>query len=718
MPTGVAISSLFLFLAGRHLNWNQIIRAMRDANLFPGVLFSVFCYITGQIIRGIRCRLLVSRDALLSSLTASNIVVIGYAFNNVFPARIGEWVRCGMLAERTGIPFTQSLSVTFLERVLDGLAILFLFLVATFWLPITGWIVTTVQIAGVVFGTATLVMIVIVISPGYLIMVTSQLSGRFSKKIHDALIRLVSHLIQGVAYLRSPVSAFFIAILSLLIWFFEAGMFYFIFSVFDLPVSFDAAVLTMAVTNLGILVPSSPGFVGPFHFFVMQTLLSLGVEQNVAISYAIIVHLTFYIPITLWGLIATLWYGIELTSATTIAQSAKDLPLLPHETNINLYLLSSSRVAARIDPPSPFIFHFPSMVYGTGHFNIGGKMGEKVLVTGGSGYFGTLLVKRLQAQGDAVSVFDQMDVEDRLPDVAFFQGDIRDFDRIDHACKGIKVIYHCVAQVPLAKDRALFQSVNVMGAENLLKAALEQRVHKVIIMSSSAVFGIPSKNPVDDSVEARPLEDYGRAKLQAEMLARRYHTEHGLDITIIRPRTILGHGRLGIFQLLFDWIAEGKNVYVLGNGDNRYQFVHADDLADASIRAAKRPGFSIYNIGAERFCSMRESLEGLIDHAKTKSNVRSLPLKPAAMMMEGFAKLHLAPFAPYHWLMYGRELYFDLTRAKSELSWQPKWGNIEMFIQSYDWYLAHREKIRQIKNSSTHRSPVQEGVLKLLRWLS
>jgi nucleoside-diphosphate-sugar epimerase len=338
------------------------------------------------------------------------------------------------------------------------------------------------------------------------------------------------------------------------------------------------------------------------------------------------------------------------------------------------------------------------------------------LVTGGSGYFGSLLVRSLLERGHKVRVFDLVDAEDCPPEVEFVQGDIRDESAICHHCKGVGIIHHNVAQVPLAKDKRLFWSVNVIGTENLLKAALYAKVDKVIIVSSSAVFGVPSKNPVDDTIEPNPQEEYGRAKRQGEIIAQQF-VNKGLDITIIRPRTILGHGRLGIFQILFDWISRGHPVYVLGRGNNRYQFVHADDLADACIRAAERPGFAIYNIGAEKFCTMRETLEGLIFHAQTGSKIRSLPFSLTVLAMNVTSRLGLSPLGPYHSLMYGREMFFDITKPKQELGWQPKWGNIEMFIQSYEWYLANKDKVLQNHQVSPHRSVIKQGVLSLLQWL-
>jgi nucleoside-diphosphate-sugar epimerase len=185
----------------------------------------------------------------------------------------------------------------------------------------------------------------------------------------------------------------------------------------------------------------------------------------------------------------------------------------------------------------------------------------------------------------------------------------------------------------------------------------------------------------------------------------------------VRPRTILGHGRLGIAALLFEWIAEGTPVFVLGKGDNRYQFVHAEDLADACRRAAERPGPTTYNIGAAEFGTMRESLESLIAHAGSSSVVRRLPHRPAVLGMRTLAAVGLAPFAPYHWLLYGESLWFDTTKAGSELDWAPRWSNASMLAESYDWFIAHREELGAGHGRSHHRSPVRQGALRLLRWL-
>jgi nucleoside-diphosphate-sugar epimerase len=338
------------------------------------------------------------------------------------------------------------------------------------------------------------------------------------------------------------------------------------------------------------------------------------------------------------------------------------------------------------------------------------------LVTGGSGYFGHTLVHKLRERGERVAVLDRIDSTDRPPDVNFHAGDIRDPEAVRGACQGAEVVYHNVAQVPIAKDRALFWSVNRDGTANLLRAAREAGVRKVVYTSSSAVFGVPRRNPVRPEDEPRPMEAYGRAKLAGERLCLE-HAGPGFAVDIIRPRTIMGHGRLGIFQILFEWIRQGTNVPVLGRGDNVYQFVHADDLAEACVLAGARAAGGVYNIGAARYGTMRAVLEHLCAHAGTGSRVRAVPMAPAVAVMHLTSCLGLSPLGPYHALMYGRSMVFDIAKAQAELGWQPRWSNDEMFVESYEWYLAHRESLAGGPAASHHRSPVKQGVLALLKYV-
>lgn len=342
--------------------------------------------------------------------------------------------------------------------------------------------------------------------------------------------------------------------------------------------------------------------------------------------------------------------------------------------------------------------------------------GRHILVTGGSGYFGSILVDRALERGDRVRILD-LNPPDPRPgaEVDGVVGDVRDLDVVRRASKGVDVVLHNVAQVPLAKDRELFWSVNVVGTANVLLAARQAGVAKVVSTSSSAIFGIPDHNPVVEDTPPKPLEAYGRAKLEAEVLCHEA-VAAGLDVSIVRPRTILGHGRLGIMAILFEFVAEGAPVFVLDGGHNRYQFVHAEDLADACLAAADRPGPETYNIGATEFGTMRDTLQALVDHAGTGSQVRSLPSAPASLGMKVVSKVGLAPFAPYHWLLYGHSLWFDTTKAQTDLGWNPSHSNASMVIESYEWFLAHRAELGA-EGKSQHQSPARLGLLKLLKRL-
>jgi nucleoside-diphosphate-sugar epimerase len=336
------------------------------------------------------------------------------------------------------------------------------------------------------------------------------------------------------------------------------------------------------------------------------------------------------------------------------------------------------------------------------------------LVTGGSGYFGSLLVERLLAAGHRVRILDLVPPDDPAADCV--TGDIRDPAIVREAVDGIDLVFHNVAQVPLARDLELLESVNVTGTINLLDACRDAGVAKVIHTSSSAIFGVPGSNPVLPSTVPHPGEAYGQAKLEAEWACLRA-ASLGLDVSLIRPRTILGHGRLGIFGILFDWIADGADPLVLGDGSNRYQFVHADDLAEVCLLESNHSGPAILNVGTDRFGTIAEALGDLCAHAGTGSVVRRLPTAPAAAAMRAGAALGLLPFAPYHWMMYSKSMWFDIGHVTTRLDWRPKWSNTEMFIQSYDWYCSHRSATED-EAAAAHRRTARQGALRLLKSIS
>lgn len=340
----------------------------------------------------------------------------------------------------------------------------------------------------------------------------------------------------------------------------------------------------------------------------------------------------------------------------------------------------------------------------------------KHLITGGSGFLGNLIARRLRERGEDVTILDIWDEPHRPADITFINADIRDRDKVRAAMHGIDVVHHNVALVPLTKSGALFWEVNVDGSRLAAEEAVRAGVRSFVHMSSSALFGAPARQPITADTTPQPIEIYGRGKLAGELAVRDVCDRAGLPLIVVRPRTILGEGRLGIFQILFDWIADGKAVYTLGSGNVKFQFIHAHDLMDAYVMAldANRPG--IYNVGTDRFGTMREALEHLIVHAGTASKVRSLPEAPAIMALQALDRLHLSPLAPWHYLTFGKEFHYDVS-ALHALGWQAKYSNDEMFKESYDWFLAHRDEVKSSRGSA-HRTAVPQKILRLLRKFS
>ncbi len=343
--------------------------------------------------------------------------------------------------------------------------------------------------------------------------------------------------------------------------------------------------------------------------------------------------------------------------------------------------------------------------------------GPRVLVTGGCGFLGEAVIAAFRARGSEVTSFDKVSPDYTLDGVEYLRGDIRDETAVRAALDGIGIVVHAVAAVPLAKSSQEFLEVNVGGTRTALAAAEAGGATKFVYISSSAVYGIPKHNPVGEDDLRMPLEAYGRAKNDAEDICREFGRSHAIDVSVVRPRTILGPGRLGIFGVLFDWIAGGASVPVLGRGDNVYQFVHVTDLAECIVEVAFAEGSDEFNIGGNDPDTMREALDALCAHADTGARTFSLPKRMFAATAKTTSALRLSPLAPYHWLLYGESLYFDNHKVREKLGWSPRHTSTEALLVSYDDFLAQRDRATDVQRSP-HRSTPKQGVLRMFRGMS
>ena len=341
-----------------------------------------------------------------------------------------------------------------------------------------------------------------------------------------------------------------------------------------------------------------------------------------------------------------------------------------------------------------------------------------VAISGGAGFLGLHLARRLVADGHDVRTLDLAPLDDVPLEgrVEELHGDVRHAADARRLVAGADVLVHAAAALPIQVSRAAIRSVNVEGAAVTFAAAAEAGVRRVVLISSTAVYGVPERHPIHEDDPLVGVGHYGESKIEAEQLCEAF-ARRGLETVIVRPKTFVGPERLGVFEILFDWVREGRRIPVLGDGSNRYQLLAVEDLVDAVVRCldAKVAGEAL-NVGAGRFGTVREDLEALIDHAASGSRLRPVPARPAEVVLRGLELAHLSPLAEWHYRTAHKDSFVSIDRARTLLGWAPRLSNAETLVATYDWYLEHRGDLRAA--GLTHRVPWDQRALGLLRRVS
>ena len=336
-------------------------------------------------------------------------------------------------------------------------------------------------------------------------------------------------------------------------------------------------------------------------------------------------------------------------------------------------------------------------------------------ISGGAGFLGLHLARRLLADGHEVRTLDTVALDDAELEgsVEELRADVRYLGHVRQLVEGADVVVHAAAALPIQASRESIRSVNVGGTENVLIAARDAAVGRVIFISSTAVYGVPEKHPIEEDDPLVGVGWYGESKIDAEALCR----VAAVDTTIIRPKTFVGPERLGVFEILFDWIREGRRIYILGKGHNRYQLLAVEDLVDAVIRAATAPDAvgETFNVGASEFGTVREDLGALIVHAGSQSRLQPVPAKPAEVALRALELLRVSPLAEWHYKTAHKDSFVDTSKAERLVGWQPRFSNRDALIRTYDWYLANRGRAAP---GVTHRVPWNQQALGLLKKIS
>ncbi len=315
---------------------------------------------------------------------------------------------------------------------------------------------------------------------------------------------------------------------------------------------------------------------------------------------------------------------------------------------------------------------------------------KKILVTGGAGFIGSHVTRRLLDRGDRVVCIDdfndsyspkikELNVEPFLkcPDYRLYRGSILDCNFLKKLFESEKVnrVFHAAARVgvrPSIENPFIYEEVNVRGTLNLLHLAQNYNIENFVLVSSSSVYGNNTKVPFseEDNVD-HPISPYAASKKAAEVMAFTYHHLFGLNINVIRPFTVYGPGgRPDMAPFLFTkWIDEGQEVKRFGNGTTRRDYTYIDDLIGGVIAAIDNVfGHEIFNLGNSDTIELNRLISIIEKELGKKAKIKEYPPVPGDMLTT----------------------YADISKAKKMFGYNPK-TKIEEGMENFiKWYLSHK----------------------------
>jgi 2-alkyl-3-oxoalkanoate reductase len=320
----------------------------------------------------------------------------------------------------------------------------------------------------------------------------------------------------------------------------------------------------------------------------------------------------------------------------------------------------------------------------------------KILVTGGTGFTGKALVRRMLDEGHQVVALDYQEghktAELRAWGAELVIGSITDPQIVRRCMQGVDVVHHVAAAFrELSVPRSHYRTVNVDATEDLLKAALEAGVTKFVYCSTCGVHGHVEHPPADENAPIRPADYYQQTKYDAEPIVLGY-VEKGLKTSIIRPAAIFGPGDPGRFYMIFRQLTRGW-FPIFGDGQVLYHPLYIDNLLDAfTLTTREDAGVGeAYLIADEHYVTVEDLVRRAAAAMDQPFRFRRYPIWP--VLAAGYAvEAVCRPFGiepPLHprrvdW--YRQTRAFSIDKAKRELGYQPKIDLDEGLRRACDWY--------------------------------
>lgn len=339
-----------------------------------------------------------------------------------------------------------------------------------------------------------------------------------------------------------------------------------------------------------------------------------------------------------------------------------------------------------------------------------------ILVTGGAGFLGINLVRHLLARGHQVVTLDIADFTyPERNQITERKGDIRSMTDLLAAMRGVDAVIHTAAALPLYSPKDIY-STDIDGIRNVLQAAYDTGIQRVVHVSSTAVYGIPDHHPLVEDDKLDGVGPYGEAKVKAEEICLEFRAK-GMCIPIIRPKSFVGPERLGVFALFYDWAKDGRSFPVLGSGNNRYQLLDVEDLCDAiylSLTGDCAIVNDVFNIGAKEFTTLKEDYQAVLDYAGFGKKMVPLPAAPMIWTLRVLEKLHLSPLYRWVYETVTEDSFVSIEKAERVLGYKPKYSDQQAMIRNYQWYLDHLHEFEG-QSGVSHRVPWKQGALAIAK---
>lgn len=347
------------------------------------------------------------------------------------------------------------------------------------------------------------------------------------------------------------------------------------------------------------------------------------------------------------------------------------------------------------------------------------KHTQTFLITGGTGFLGCHLAASLHRRGHRVKLLDLEPLTEPalLGKVESVVGSVLDTALLQKLMRGVDIVIHAAAALPLAPAKTI-HAVTVNGTRNVLTAAKKMGVKRVIYISSTAVYGVPARHPIHETDPRVGVGAYGFAKIKAEKICEKFRRD-GSIVSILRPKTFIGTGRLGVFQILFDWVRRGCRIPVIGNGANRYQLLAVEDLVSAVWLAATQPVSKTndtFNVGAEKFGTVKADLTQFFRAVKSNSRVLTTPARTVKGLLALLERLRLSPLYAWVYATADKDSFVSTRKIEKQLGWHAKYSNTDTLVRTFRWYQKHWRAYEKA-TGITHRVAWKQGALKIARWV-